>query len=425
MNEKIKYFIDDLKKQLMGLPDDEINEAVNYFEEFLTESLEARNNLEEVLIELGSPKKIADTLKRESNLSNAKNKPGIRNFSRVIKDAFKSVSTPISIFTLSITALISYCIIALIFGGAAICGIAAVITVVLCIYQAFTIPFNFTLEIIGTFGFGILTGGILSLLALYLLKCGKLFIKLSIKQISLMLKLSGKPELKAAKEDRKRFWPVTRTLLILTTAGLVLFGVSGLPWKFFIIFNSMKPEGSLKRFVTEYNVSNINKISVLTAHSIINIEEGSSDKILVSYEEPDWLNHEISNTQGVLNFREKSNGRLPLFDLISLHESQTELNITLPKGFKNESIILQSTGGNILISNISGSVEAKTLTGEIQYNSGTSKSSITAHTGSGSIIVSDTKTGKKVNGLKEYFNGVNTANKINLSSTSGSIIIGK
>ncbi|MFL0267224.1 HAAS signaling domain-containing protein [Candidatus Clostridium radicumherbarum] len=425
MNEKIKIFIDDLKKQLLGLPQDEINEAVNYFEEYLTESLEARNNLEEVLIELGSPKKIAETLKRESNLTNAKNKPGIRNFTMVIKDAFKSVSTPLSIFSLSITALISYCIIALIFGGAVICGMSAVITVVLCIYQAFTIPFNYILEIIGTFGLGILTGGILSLLTLYLLKCGKLFIKLSIKQISLMLKLSGKPELKAAKEDRKRLWPVTRILLIFSAAGFILFGASGLPWRFITIFNSFKPEGNLKKFITEYNISDINKISALTAHSIIKVEEGSSDKIIVSYEEPDWLTHEISNTLGTLNFREKSNGKLPFFDLISLHDSQTELNITLPKGFKNDSILLQSTGGNILISNISGNVVAKTLTGEIQYNSGTLKNSITAHTGSGYIAVIDSATGKKVNGLKEYFNGVNTTSKISLTSTSGSVIIEK
>lgn len=423
MNEEIKIFIDDLKKELLGLPEEEINEAVNYFEEYLNESLEARNNLEEVLMELGSPKKIADTLRRESNITSAKNKPGIRNFSRVIKDAFKSVSTPLSIFSLSITALISYSIIALIFGGAVICGIAAALVIVLCIYQAFIIPFKFILEIIGTIGMGTLVGGILSLTALYLLRCGKLFIKLSTKQIGLMLKLSGKPVIKTAKEERKSLWPVTRILLIITVTGFVLFGASGLPWRFFTIFNSMKPEGNLNKVLTEYNASDINKITALTAHSIIKVEEGSADKIVVSYEEPDWLTHEISKAGGVLNFSEKSNGRLPLFDLISIHDSQTELNITLPKGFKTDLITLQSTGGNIFISNIAGNIEAKTLTGEIQYNIGALNSSITAHTGSGNIIVSDAKTGKSIKALKDYNNGVNSASKINLTSTSGSIII--
>jgi hypothetical protein len=187
----------------------------------------------------------------------------------------------------------------------------------------------------------------------------------------------------------------------------------------------MKPEGNINKVVEEYTASDINKISAITAHSIIRIREGSSDKIVISYEEPDWLTHEISNNGGVLVFREMSNGRLPMFSLISIHESQTELSISLPKGFKADSISLQSTGGNMFISNITENLDAKTLTGEIQYATGTLKSSIVARTKSGKILVDGAQAGKSINGWKEYDNGANKGNRVELTSTSGSIVIEK
>ena len=425
MNEKIKVFIDDLKKHLIGLPVEEVSKAVNYYEEYLSESLDAGNNIEEVLMELGSPEKVADTLRREANITRAENHPDLKNFSRVIKDAFKSVSTPLSVFSLSITALISFCMIALIFGGAVVCGVGAAAILLLCIYQAFIIPFHFVLEIVGTLGIGFMGTGIVSLAAFYLWICGKLFIKLSTKQIGLMLKLSGKAVKKKAKQESRRLCPVTRLLLIVAAAGFILFGVSGISWRFFTIFNSMKPEENINKVVTEYDAADIKKISALTAHSIIKIGEGSSDKIVISYEEPDWLTHQISNNGGVLDFSEESNGRLPLFALVSLHESQTELSIALPKGFNADQISLQSTGGFIIISNISANIEAKTLTGKIQYNGDISRNSLTARTGSGQIIVNGAQEWKKVNGWREYSSKINTDKKIQLTSTSGNIIIGK
>lgn len=366
MNEEIKKYIEELSKNLVGLPEDEIKRAALYYEEYLNDSLDEGKNLEEVLKELGPAEKLAESIKIEANYSRAKKNPGIKNFSKVIRDAFKSVSAPLSIFSLSITALLSFGMIAIIFGGAVISGIGAAGIILLCIYQAFTIPFHFFLEIAGTIGFGLLGSGILALIALYLWRGGRLFIKLSTKQIGLMLKLSGKTVSGPVKKESKGFWPITRTFLIATAAGLILFGISGIPWRYFTIFNSMKPEGSISKVVEEYKAGDIRKIKVLTAHSTIRIEEGSSDKIVLSYEEPDWLTYEISSKGGELSFREMSNGRLPFFSLVSLHESMTELIITLPKGYKADSIILQSVGGNIFTLASIENLEAKTLTGKVK-----------------------------------------------------------
>lgn len=366
MNEKIKIFIDDLKKHLSGLPEEEIQRAISYYEEYLNDSEDAGNNLDDVLKELGSTDKIAETLRKEINLKRAENSPGIRNFSRVVKDAFKSVSTPLSLFSLSITVLLSFCMIAVIFGAAVVFGIGAAAFILVCIYEAFIIPFHFILEIIGTLGIGLMGAGIIAVLALYFWRCGKLFIRLSTKQIGLMLKLSGKAAARPEKQEEKKLWPAVRLLLIISAAGFVMFGVSGVPWRFFTIFNSMKPN-NINKVVAEYNAADVNKIAVLTAHSAVRIEEGSSDKIVVSYEEPDWMTHQISIGEGVLDFREKSNGRLPLFELVSLHESQTELIVSLPKGFNADSITVRSTGGNMFIQKTIKNLDVKTSNGKINY----------------------------------------------------------
>lgn len=366
MNEEIKKYIEELKSHLAGLPEDEIKRAVDYYEEYLNDSLDSGKDLEEVFKELGPVEKLAESLKMEANFSRAEKNPDLSNFSKVVKDAFKSVSAPLSVFSLSITVLLSFGMIAVIFGGTVVSGIGAAAVILLCIYQAFTIPFHFFLEIAGTIGFGLLGSGMLALVAFYLWRGGKLFIKLSTKQIGLMLKLTGKTVMEPVKKKSKKLWPVTRIILIVTAAGFILFGVSGLPWRFFTIFNSMKPESGINLVVDEYEAGSIRKISALTAHSTIRIEEGSSDKIIISYEEPDWLTYEISSNGGELNFREMSNGRLPFFSLVSLHESKTELTITLPKGYRADSISLQSVGGNVFTSGKIENLRIKTLTGKVQ-----------------------------------------------------------
>lgn len=366
MNEEIKKYIEELKKHLAGLPGDEIQRVIGYYEEYLSDSLDAGGDLEEVLKELGPAERLAESIKMEANYLRAKKNPDIRNFSRVIRDAFKRASAPISVFFLSITVLLSFCMLALIFGGAVVLGIGSAAVILLCIYQAFTIPFKFILEIAGTIGFGLLGSGILALIALYFWQGGRLFIRLSTKQIGLILKQPRKAVSEPVKKEGKRLWPFIRIILVAAASGFIIFAVSGIPWRFFIIFNSMKPEGRINRVVEEYKAQDIRKINALTAHSSIRIEEGSSDKIVISYEEPDWLDHELISSGGELNFHEVSSGRLPFFSLVSLHESMTELSITLPKGYKADSITLQSVGGNIYVSGEIENLKTKTLTGKVK-----------------------------------------------------------
>ncbi|MFR6258690.1 MAG: DUF1700 domain-containing protein, partial [Anaerovoracaceae bacterium] len=58
-----KKFIDILKEELSKLPDEEIDAAIEYYEEYFDEA--GAENEEEVLSELGSPKKVASQIKSE------------------------------------------------------------------------------------------------------------------------------------------------------------------------------------------------------------------------------------------------------------------------------------------------------------------------------------------------------------------------
>lgn len=423
MDNRITIFIDKLKYQLKDLPEEEVLEAVNYYEEYLNDALDAGNDIDSIISKLEPTEKIATTIKTESYVSKAESHPGLGNFFKAVKAAFKSVSTPLSIFLLSILVLCTFCIVITFFAAAFSFAAGSLAVFLACIYEAVRIPFKFFLEKVGTLGIGLMTGAILMLSAIYLYKLGKFFIRLSSKQTRFILKVSGKPLQNYNNSDTtniNKSKKIIHMLLAGTVAGIILFGVSGLPWKFFIIFNSMKPEGSINQVVEEYDTTKINQIQVTTAHSAIRIKPGSSDKIIISYEEPNWLTHGIDNNGGILNFKEKSNGRLPFFSLISIHESATELLVSLPKGYNFDSVNIQSTGGKIIITDLTGNIEAKNLNGGISYTSSipVNKCNISATSLNGKIFFKNIETGKH-----DYNNSIKSDRIIKLKSTNGNINI--
>lgn len=425
MDERITNYIESLKKHLSGLPEEEKSAAVDFYTEYLSEALEAGKDLDEVIGELDSSEKIAGMIKTETSIIKAQHSPGFRNFSNALKNAFKAVSAPLSIFWLCIVEFISYSMVVVFFGGAFACGIAGGAAFLVFAYESIRAPFNFWLEKLGSLGAGFLSFGILMLAAVYLYRCGKLFIKFSTNMVRSVLKKSGKPmpEMENKEDNILRKKRTVPSLLIIMAAGVILFGISGIPWKMFIITNSMKPEGMIKNISLEYDPSSVNRISAETANSIIRLAEGSGDKITLSYEEPEWMDYSVDNNGGMLSFHEKSSGMLPLFSLVSLHEGMTELTISLPKGCNPDSVSLESTGGHIFISAQAENIDAKTLNGNINcdLNGGESGYDVKASTRNGSIMVDGIETGTKNEGVIEYNKGVQSDKKIELTSTSGSI----
>jgi uncharacterized membrane protein len=417
MNDQIKIFIEELRKYLYGLPENEIREAIVYYEEYLSDSLDSGRTFEDIIEEIGTAKKIADAIRIETNIQRSDKNPGLINFSRLIKASLGSLTAPLSIFGLSIAAIITYVVFVLIFISAGACAIAGVSVVLLCIFQGLALSMQYFLEVLGTFGMGFLVGGLLLILSYYLWKLGKLLIKLATKQLALVFKLSGKTPKTVEVKDNNKYFPWVKRICIASVIGFVLFCVSGIPWRFFVIFNSMKVGSNLVKVNEEFYVNGVDKIQIYTAHSRVNIGQGTSDKIVLSYEQPDWLEYQINTLGGVLEFRESSNGRLPLFELFTLHSSETKLTVLLPKDFEGEEIQIETRGGYVDLVNTGENVNIDTTTGYVTINTSGSKSNINAKTGIGKVLVNDKEVGSA------YKNEPIPGNSLRIVSDSGWITI--
>ncbi len=426
MDERIAVFIESLKRYLEGLPEQEVREAVSYYEEYLYDAAEAGKEPEEVFKQLDSPEKIAGMIRTETSILRAQKSPGLRNFTRVLRNAFHSVTTP---FAVSIFSIVSFGIVLMLFGGALVSFVAGIVIALGMIYQALIMPARFPMEIAGAVGMGLFGAGITLLLSWALYKLARLLIRASTRFIGKRLRKSAKPgpQLEARQEvhssGSRRY--VTAYLVVII-AGFVLTAVSGLPLRYFTIFNSMKPDNVILR-TTEYDPAGINKISLLTAHTRIKVVSGTSGKIVLSYEQPDWLDYEAVSNGSMLSFYEKSNGRLPLFPLVKLHENVAELTVSIPKGYSPEFMTLESTGGDISISGLVENIKVKTMDGDILFNpEGVTESyNVRANTGSGTIVVAGAPSGQKGAEGMEYYKNVKAAKTVELNSSGGRIVIGR
>jgi hypothetical protein len=108
-----------------------------------------------------------------------------------------------------------------------------------------------------------------------------------------------------------------------------------------------------------------------------------------------------------------------------MHENRTEVVISLPEGFKPDSLKLESRGGFVYIESTDFNVEAKTYTGSIYLKpaAGAKPAGIKAGTSTGIIQAGGKNVGTKTSeGLKYNVSGQNS-NLIRLDTTRGSIFI--
>lgn len=425
MDEKIEAFLKELKQQLLGLPESEIEEATGYYTEYLRDALETGQDLEEVFKELGTAESIAGAIRAESSITTAQRNPGLRNFSHVLRNAFQGVTKPFRVLALSLFVIIAFSMVAMLFAGAFAALLGAAALGLGLLYEAFTIPLRYTGNLVGIIGAGAFGAGICLLTAYGLYRLGRLFIWLSsgsIRRIRNTQKaVSGADEEQPHTRRSNRTVPA---LLVLVAAGLVLMMVSGLPVKLFNIFNSTKPEKLVVR-TAEFDPGTVNKISMVTAHSYIKLTRNKTGKIQVTYEQPDWLDYELGTSGSLLSFMEKSNHSLPLFKLVSMHESVTLLTLSLPESYSPGMISLESTGGVVTIENVAENIQVKTFTGDIRFASPETAGgyNIKAVTKSGIVELDGKATGQQTPEGREFYLNTRAGKTIELHSSSGHILL--
>ncbi|MCL6588532.1 MAG: DUF1700 domain-containing protein [Firmicutes bacterium] len=441
MDEKITRFIQSIAAQLEGLPEAEIRKAVGFYEEYFNEAVEAGQDPEDILKSLETPEKIAAMLRTETSLLKAESNPSLGNFSKMLRNAFRYVTTPFTVFLLSMVVLILGGLVVGLSGGVIGAVLGAIAIAIGLFYEGVRIPGHFLMEIIGTIGIALFGAGICLLLAFYFYKGARLLIQCSTKLIRLITRgyaarISGKssPEpIQTQKTSRTK--PLLAYILWgFTLAGAILVGVSGLPWKYLVIFNGMRSEAAVQKISNQYDPGATGKISVVTAHSKIKITQNSVSKIIITYEQPDWLDYEVKSDGSMLSFHEKTNGRLPLFRLVALHESFTELVVSLPKGYDPELITLESSGGPIEIAGLAvngrtgARITAQTFNGEIKFDATefSKNYSLKANTVNGRILANGISAGQNTGEGLEYYRKTRTTRGaglaiIELKSVNGNI----
>lgn len=141
-------FIEQLKRNLSGLPESDLNEAIDYYSEYLSEVPDEK--LSEVIEKLGKPEYIANQIKSESGYGN----PNVDN---------KNKKSSNLVFRIILVVVLSPIWLSLFIAYASL--IISVIVVIVSVYLVFPISFLCSVvSVIGTMTYGIcfslLYGGI-------------------------------------------------------------------------------------------------------------------------------------------------------------------------------------------------------------------------------------------------------------------------
>lgn len=422
MNDNIDKFIISLEEHLKDVPEDVRTEAVEYYREYIGDACESGEDPDTVLKRLGPVGAIAGAIKMEISIQKARNHPGIRNYGGVLKNTFRIVSKPVYVLFLSLFTLLSGSVFITFFLSAFAFFIGAVVALFAVIYEAVKMPAGFILEITGTLGIGLFTFGILMLLAIGFYKLAVLFIKISVSIIGRNQKKTVLGTREAEERKNIRSKPAVIVLTVLSVFGLVLFSVSGLPVRYFNIFNSAKPDNiEIKSY--NYNAGEINAISVVSAHSEVSMTKGAGEGIEIVYHRSDWLDCEVVTEGENLYFVEKSNGRLPFFPLVSLHESLTKLEIRVPDGVLKMADI-ESTGGHVKVLGLSANIHIETLNGRVEIDAGfPDNANIHAKAVRGRVFFQDQEVGHRTDQGTEYIVTGESDKTIEAVSKNGDIHI--
>ncbi len=374
-------------------------------------------------------------IKAETSIRYVRSNPGFKNYSKLVRYARIGITRPLSILMFSSLIFITYSIALILFLVTVASATAACLILSAFIYEALRIPADYIAEIAGTISFGIFFSGLMILTAYGFYVLCRPLLRLSANLISKMMK-KNKKQMFSSDTDAGNYAPehkvkpsskALKAGLIIIAAGFLIGLATGLPVKLFMIFNSMKPV-SITMHTQEFTASEATKISIYTAHSTIRLKEGNSNKIKLDYEQSDWLDYNMSCSGGELVFKERSNGRLPLFSLVTMHENRAELTVTLPEGYQPEDVNLESRGGFIYIENIDIPAEVKTYTGSIYLENlnkpaASGQGSVSTRTLSGVIQAGGKNVGTRTaNGIEYELQTESTANIV-LETERGNVYI--
>jgi uncharacterized membrane protein len=408
-----------IRAGLAGMPDESVRQALEFYEEYFAEALEAGRSVDETLKGLGGVKEIVAQVRAEATLSRAESSPGPFRMIGAGRQVFRGIAGSAAKFPLILGASIPYTLTLAFYllAGAAVLG--AVVSVVLLGYGITTMPEAFIREKIGVAGAAVFMAAFLAVLALAVWRIASAISRITLRVLRKGLRLDRRPGARA-ENGRPRTRRTRMAFLICGVAGLLGIGAmaySSLPVKLFSIVNSQRP-ASLAVHTWSFSPGQVREIDVDTLNTGIVLEAVKpGDGIRVTYEEPEWMTGEPVVRNGKLVFRETSTGMMPFMDLIARHPGMTSVTIELPRGYLARSVTVTSNGGSVSLALPAESIRAKTSTGPIRFTAGKAPYRIRASAPEGNILVQGT-----VQEGSRYEAGVG-GNTVELSSAGGLVEI--
>ncbi len=427
MEEKIENFLKELKENLSGLPADEIKRALTFYEEYISDALEAGNSAEEIRGRLKAPSEIAGdiaaSLKFNRSLDRIEESPGLRNLAVAMRNVSRVLTTPLAAFVLVIFELVPVTLMLSFLICCLASGISAVAVFTALLYEAVRVPSGAVLSLIGTLAASIFFSGLLVLLTYGFYVLARLCIRLTARVARRFMRRSGThPSGYEGNTESREYKPRRFGIIVtgITVLAFIVLFLSGLPVTYFRIFNSEKIETSIQAINLSSETAGLRGIRIITMNSMVRIAYGSSKTIGIRYEETPWLSYTLGSEDGILTFREVSTGRLPLYLLASLHESLTEVTVSLPAEYEPDTVVIETTGGHVRADGIRKGLKITTLNGNINVTL-PEDSGLSAFSKNGSIFVAGNETGLKTpKGIELRYDG---KGETQLATTNGSISV--
>ncbi len=169
------------------------------------------------------------------------------------------------------------------------------------------------------------------------------------------------------RQHRRALWRVAfALLLVIATAGFTTATVFGLPQAYVRLWNSQTPAG-IEPVFQGVSDQAVRQLTIVTLNSNIVVQPSSSRYITYSYEQPPYFQIERTITDGSVVLTEKSNGRLPLIDVLAAHEGMTTLTVQVPVD-PNLELTIRTAGGRVDIQVPSRTLKVRTGSGSLNLH---------------------------------------------------------
>ncbi|NOY08452.1 MAG: DUF1700 domain-containing protein [Spirochaetes bacterium] len=349
MTEKLNDYLNKIRKALHSWAPENIDDAVSYYKEFIEDALEQGLPEDQILNRLGTPEQIIKTIKAENNIRKTEGRPGpiglLKSILGIpalkISIVLGGIIPIVTAYLLYILAVVSYISIA---GG-----------VLVSVYAVGQINHKYVWSVIGMIGLALITASVFAASGFLIWRIANIITRYTMKLLRRFLNKDRNTETTqplyrthAAGEVRK-VKKVLSVFLIIFAAGVVMLIPSGLPARYFSIWNSQMPANYTEKEM-HFPSAKVKTISITTLNSKIILKKTASARLAILYQQPDWMKGDIKQEGSDLSFKEKPNGRLPYMQFISRHEGMTSVLLLLPQKNNVDTLNLRTNGGTVELS---------------------------------------------------------------------------